>query len=93
MSMPAPPRNNSNEDETFSYDAEDTVNVEVMPLVSGYIHFPYIILHRYLRRGSSELGMCVIPYDLRKARIFFFLLRLLLNRFQKVSRCRDPAGI
>ena len=54
MSMPVPPRNS---DGKFSYDTTDTVNVEVMPLVSGYIHFPYIILHRYLRRGSSELGM------------------------------------
>ena len=49
FSMPSP-RNGT------SFHAVDTVTVEVMPLVSGYIHLPYIILHRYLRRGSSELG-------------------------------------
>ena len=32
--------------------------MEVMPLVSGLLHLPYVMLHRYMKR-SSELGKLV----------------------------------
>lgn len=61
MSMPTPPRGTNNTPSSSA--ASDSVNVEVMPLVSGYIHLPFIILHRYLRRGSSELGKNAIRFS------------------------------
>ena len=39
-----------------SADSVQIATMEVMPLASGQLHFPYVILHRYLKRKSSEFG-------------------------------------
>ena len=39
-----------------SEDSVQSATMEVMPLTSGELHLPYIILHRYLKRKSSEYG-------------------------------------
>lgn len=49
-----------------------TIDINVMPLLSGFLHFPYILLHRYVKR-SSELGLIFHLYHL------FFVFIILLQ--------------
>nr|CAB3267219.1 trafficking protein particle complex subunit 10-like [Phallusia mammillata] len=50
LSMPASRIRESTHDATHVA----TATVEVMPLVSGSLHMPYVLLHRFMKRRSSE---------------------------------------